>query len=159
MANRLPPFVAKAKTDTADACPESADGQVTTASYVRWLDVSAVRFMVSDDPESGESVVMLFHSCANERIQHMCRDTEAEAEDGVGCLRYEAAVFMPALRALEAAGSKFVRCGDLPLAKEADRIALCEDLRQAGLLELSSQEEIAKSEAAAGCVATGRSHN
>merc|ERR1712216_616398 len=82
--------------------------------------------MISTDPETSETTVMLFHSCSNPREQHMNR--AVEAEEDVGCLRFQASTFLPALKFLLAAGSKYVRVKDLPLLLEDDRVALCENL-------------------------------
>lgn len=156
MSQRLPPAVASAAAApnaqaTVDAASskatgdsikanaskeEGASGAVALDSRVRWLDASAVRAMISTDPETSEPTVMLFHSCANSRGQHMCRDVEAEEE--VGCLRFEAATFMPAIRALCGAGGDFLRCTELPLTDDDDKLALCENLQEAGLLEVVS---------------------
>lgn len=129
MSGRLPPS-AKA---TASTTGKSTPG-INADSKLRWVDISAVRPMLSTDPETSEASVMLFHSFTNDSRHHMCKDTEAEED--VGCLRYEAATFLPAIRMLCAAGTSVIRCGDLPLVDESDKIALCEDLFTAGLLEL-----------------------
>ena len=52
------------------------------------LDPSAVRPMLSTDPETSEATVLLFHSVGNDSGRHMCNAQAAEAEE-VGCLRFE----------------------------------------------------------------------
>mmetsp|Transcript_54620 Transcript_54620/g.97472 ORF Transcript_54620/g.97472 Transcript_54620/m.97472 type:complete len:577 (+) Transcript_54620:35-1765(+) len=131
MAQRLPPPSASSASESTPA-PE-AEG-ITLESKVRWTDPNSVRPILSTDPETSEAQVLLFHSCSNQCGKHMCVDTESDED--VGCLRYEAATFLPALRYLCAAGSSIVRCGDLPLSDEGDRVALCENLVEAGCLEL-----------------------
>lgn len=138
MAQRLPPRAAASASSSSSAGAGQraapAEGTVQLDSKVRWVDPSAVRPMVSTDPETSEATVLLFHSCANDCNRHMCVDTEADED--VGCLRFEASTFLPALRALHGAGAEVVRVGDLPLAEETDRVALCENLIEAGCVEL-----------------------
>mmetsp|Transcript_51592 Transcript_51592/g.160068 ORF Transcript_51592/g.160068 Transcript_51592/m.160068 type:complete len:506 (+) Transcript_51592:1734-3251(+) len=139
MSQRLPPARPSSSNSQGSgsvggrAEKENGAGTVALGDRVRWLDPSAVRAMISTDPDTSEATVMLFHSCANTRGQHMCKAVEAEEE--VGCLRFEAATFLPAIHALYGAGNEFVRCSDLPLADEGDKAALCENLLEAGLLE------------------------
>eukprot|EP00929_Paragymnodinium_shiwhaense_P014192 TRINITY_DN122081_c0_g1_i1.p1 TRINITY_DN122081_c0_g1~~TRINITY_DN122081_c0_g1_i1.p1 ORF type:complete len:656 (+),score=176.94 TRINITY_DN122081_c0_g1_i1:164-2131(+) len=141
MAYRLPPVkpeesetpAPKIEKKEGDDGEEEDASAVSLQSEVRWLDPTAIRPMISTDPESSETTVMLFHSCGNPREQHMNR--AVEAEEDVGCLRFEASTFLPALKFLLAAGSKFVRVKDLPLFLEDDRIALCDNLVTNGLLE------------------------
>jgi lysine-specific demethylase/histidyl-hydroxylase NO66 len=132
MSQRLPPAV---RSEATAAAPKDGTGEalVSLETRVRWLDTSALRALITNDPESSELTVMLFHSCANDQSQHMCR--AVDPEEDVGCLRYEAAVFLPGLRMLCKSGNTYVRCGDLPLAQESDRIALCENLLEAGVVE------------------------
>merc|ERR1719230_2490413 len=85
------------------AAPELAGAgkpadQVTPDTLVRWVDPGHVRAMLGTDPETSEATVMLFHTFDNVPEQHMCQGGEPEEE--VGCLRFEAAFFMPALRVL-----------------------------------------------------------
>eukprot|EP00930_Biecheleria_cincta_P007102 TRINITY_DN10823_c0_g1_i1.p1 TRINITY_DN10823_c0_g1~~TRINITY_DN10823_c0_g1_i1.p1 ORF type:complete len:156 (-),score=40.57 TRINITY_DN10823_c0_g1_i1:39-506(-) len=133
MAQRLPPPTAAAASASSQRVSVD-DGTLKLDSKVRWVDPSAVRLMVSTDPETSEATVVLFHSCNNDCNRHMCVDTEADED--VGCLRFEAATFLPALRALHGAGAEAVRCSDLPLVEATDRVALCENLIEAGCLEL-----------------------
>lgn len=136
-ASRLPPappLPVEAAAADAAAAGQGAAAALTAESRVRLRDLSAVRAMMSSDPETSEAAVMVFHSTANNREAHMNR--MVEAEEDVGCLRFEAATFLPPIRALFAAGAAAVRCGDLPLKEEDDRVALCTNLRDAGLLEL-----------------------
>lgn len=139
MAQRLPPPTAAATASSSSSAgagqrASAEEGSVQLDSKVRWVDPSAVRLVVSTDPETSEATVVLFHSCKNDCNRHMCVDTEADED--VGCLRFEAATFLPALRALHGAGAEVVRCGDLPLPEETDRVALCENLIEGGCLEL-----------------------
>lgn len=128
---------AEAETAPAAAAPSSAKARALgPASRVRWVEPSAARLMLGTDPESSEATVMLFHSCANERGGHMSKPVEGEVEEDVGCLRFEASTFLPALKQLLALGSASIRCADLALQAESDRVALCENLLEAGLLEL-----------------------
>merc|ERR1712183_351333 len=139
MAYRLPPPQAeetkkvKRPKEGKEKEEEEKESEITLECQVRWLDPSAVCPMISTDPETSETTVMLFHSCSNPREQHMNR--AVEAEEDVGCLRFQASTFLPALKFLLAAGSKYVRVKDLPLFLEDDRVALCENLLENGLLE------------------------
>lgn len=126
MTQRLPPRPAAKEKQNSEA--------ITADTKVKWLDPSAVRPMLSTDPETSEATVLLFHSVGNDSGRHMCNAEAAEAEE-VGCLRFEASTFLPALRALHEAGTTAVRCSELPL-DESDSIALCENLLEAGCLEL-----------------------
>lgn len=131
-AGRLPP-----PRPSKSMAPPGNGGdapRVTLDTRVRFVDASAVRPMVSSDPDSSEPTVMLFHTSANSQVTHM--NKAVEAEEDVGCLRFDAATFLPALRMLTSVGSSSVRCGDLPLDEEGDRTALCENLHEAGLLQL-----------------------
>jgi len=128
-AQRLPPPAAGSRHTCTDA-PKT----LTNQSRVRWVDPSAVRLVLGSEPEGSEPTVLLFHSCSNARRQHMCRPTEGEED--VGCLRFEASTFLSALRRLHAIGATSICVGDLPLADEDDRIALCENLCEAGVLEV-----------------------
>lgn len=132
MTQRLPPRPA-----SKEPKEKQSSEAITADTKVKWLDPSAVRPMLSTDPETSEATVLLFHSVGNDSGRHMCNAEAAEAEE-VGCLRFEASTFLPALRALHAAGMAAVRCGDLPL-DESDAIALCENLLDAGCLELCSE--------------------
>eukprot|EP00435_Cladocopium_sp_Y103_P055224 s171_g18.t1 len=131
MTQRLPPR--PASKNPKDPKENSVGEGITAETKVKWLDPSAVRPMLSTDEETSEVTVLLFHSVGNDSGRHMCNAEAAEAEE-VGCLRFEATTFLPALRALHAAGTDAVRCGDLPL-DESDAIALCENLVEAGCLE------------------------
>merc|ERR1712217_646871 len=123
-----------AKTSNPDGTVTELSPALTLDSHVRWVDDSAVRAMLSTDPETSEATVTLFHSCANDHSDHMCRDVEAEEE--VGCLRFEGATFLPGLKTLLGTqDGRAVRCGDLPLSAEDDRVALCQNLVEAGVLE------------------------
>jgi len=139
MHERLPPAPASAAPGGGSAA--SAVEGVTLDARVRWIDASAQRAMLSTDPETSEPTVLLFHSRDNERDGHMSGAALADAEAEVGCLRFEAAIFLPALRALLAlpAGAS-LRCGDLPLQDADDRVALCQNFLEAGLLELTPSE-------------------
>mmetsp|Transcript_110424 Transcript_110424/g.319141 ORF Transcript_110424/g.319141 Transcript_110424/m.319141 type:complete len:602 (-) Transcript_110424:109-1914(-) len=145
MSSRLPTPAAASKPSKpaaakADASGGDEDGGPSLAleASVRWRDPSTVRAMLSTDPETSEATVMLFHSCDNDRGVHMSGASQArEAEEEVGCLRFEAATFLPALRALLALpDGASMRCGEVPLKDEEDRVALCENLVEAGLLEV-----------------------
>jgi len=93
--------------------------------------------MLSIDPETSEATVMLFHSCNNPRDGHMSRTLVDEAEEEVGCLRFEVSTFLPALRKMLALRPGVTtKCGELPLEAEDDRVALCENLLEAGLIEV-----------------------
>jgi len=147
-AQRLPPppvapgaATSASSSDAAAPSTDEAAPAITLDSHVRWVEPSAVRLVLSTDPETSEATAVVFHSCANDRDLHMCKNTD-EDED-IGCLRFEAALFMPALRALHSAGSSSVRCGDLPLDDEDDRTALCENLLEAGVLELAPGQHAA----------------
>lgn len=141
-AQRLPPAPPLPGAHSATPAAEQAGGAsssdaasaVTLDTRLRWVEPNAVRPVLSTDPETSEPTAVLFHSCGNERSLHMCRNTDVDED--VGCLRFEAALFMPALRTLYDAGPLAVRCGDLPLADPEDRTALCENLLEAGVLEL-----------------------
>eukprot|EP00933_Yihiella_yeosuensis_P041101 TRINITY_DN35542_c0_g1_i1.p1 TRINITY_DN35542_c0_g1~~TRINITY_DN35542_c0_g1_i1.p1 ORF type:complete len:579 (+),score=142.50 TRINITY_DN35542_c0_g1_i1:74-1810(+) len=132
MAQRLPPVRSENQEKQEQA-------EVTLDSRVRWVDASAVRPVLSQEPETGEATVVIFHSCANQCDLHMCKDVEAEEE--IGTLRYEASIFLPGLRALCSLGEATIRCGDLPLKDEDDRVALIENLMEAGLLEFAPGQQ------------------
>merc|ERR1719336_1290864 len=140
MSRRLPPAPPSLEgqgSDSAAATGGSVEGSVTLETDVRWVDRSAVRAMLSIDPETSEATVMLFHSCSNPRDGHMSRVLSDEAEEEVGCLRFEISTFLPALRKMLAlAPGVATRCGELPLEAEDDRVALCENLLEAGLIEV-----------------------
>eukprot|EP00927_Polykrikos_kofoidii_P039329 TRINITY_DN33733_c0_g1_i1.p1 TRINITY_DN33733_c0_g1~~TRINITY_DN33733_c0_g1_i1.p1 ORF type:complete len:634 (+),score=121.79 TRINITY_DN33733_c0_g1_i1:74-1975(+) len=150
MSRRLPPCGPGSAALTAPETSGSSAGSLTTTkppltvaldNLVRWADSSATRPVLGTDPETSEATVMLFHSLKNERSHHMSGGSNDPEED-VGCLRFEAAVFMPALRTLCTAYPNFVRCGDLPLSCEDDRIALCENLAAEGLLEVIDKSRL-----------------
>lgn len=127
MSQRGPPAVGERKIANRALQPETR---------VRMRDVSGVRAVLGNDPESSEPTVMVFHSLDNERDQSMCK--ALEDEEDVGCLRFQAAPFLPALRALiDAPVGASICLRDLPLADEGDKMALCENLHDAGLLELA----------------------
>eukprot|EP00448_Togula_jolla_P022690 CAMPEP_0170574592 /NCGR_PEP_ID=MMETSP0224-20130122/3385_1 /TAXON_ID=285029 /ORGANISM="Togula jolla, Strain CCCM 725" /LENGTH=561 /DNA_ID=CAMNT_0010897265 /DNA_START=19 /DNA_END=1701 /DNA_ORIENTATION=+ len=141
MSQRLPPYrdpisgthggpPASSTEEKASAEPSA----MTLEHCIRWVDPAAVRAMISSDPDTGEITVMVFHCFSNERDQHMNR--EIEPEEDVGCIRFEAATFLPAVRALWATGETFLRCRDLPITREDNRISFCEALREGGLIEV-----------------------
>merc|ERR1711879_1114308 len=113
---------------------------VSLGTQVRWVAPSYIRPMMSTDPESSETTVMLFHSFNNEHTDHMNRSLEPE--EVIGCLRFEAATFLAAFRKLFAAKDDIIRCGDMPLPNEEDRIALCKNLLEEGLLEVVSNAAV-----------------
>jgi len=126
MSQRGPPVVGERKIVTQALGPDTK---------VRMRDVFGVRAVLGNDPESSEPTVMVFHSFDNERDQNMCK--ALEDEEDVGCLRFQAAPFLPALRVLiDSPVGTSIRLQDLPLADEGDKVALCENLHDAGLLEL-----------------------
>jgi hypothetical protein len=131
-AQRFPPPPVASSTGAASSSADAAKS-VTLDSKVRWVDPLTVRLVLSADPESSEPTAVLFHSCSNERDMHMCRNTDVDED--VGCLRFDASVFLPALRALHTVGPEAIRCGDLPLADADDKTSLCEVLLEAGVLE------------------------
>lgn len=139
MSQRLPPCVQASCNTVAKEgyVGDASSSRITVDTWVKWVDASAIRLMFSSDPETSEPTVMLFHSFANGRSDHMNR--ELEEEEDVGCLRFEATTFMSALRALHEIGPcGAMLCGALPLKDEGDRVALCENLLEAGLLEVTA---------------------
>lgn len=124
MTQRAPPVVATGKVDKV---------KIDLDSRIRFKNVDSVRPMLGTDPDSSEPTIMLFHCNGNNREEHMNRPV-GEEED-TGCLHFEATTFLAAVRQLVSNGRTFVRCGDLPLKEDSDKIALCENLDEAGLLE------------------------
>jgi len=144
MSLRMPPCcagagnmapMASAFTATGDGTNETEKSKLLEAK-LRWLEPSAIRAMMSTDPDSSEPTVMLFHAHTNSREQHMCQSVEPEED--VGCLRFDAALFLPAIKKLFYAGREFVGCSDLPLQDDDDKVSFVDHLREAGLLELRS---------------------
>jgi hypothetical protein len=144
MSLRMPPCcgdvgnvdcVASASTATGDGSDEIAQAKLFE-TQMRWLQPSAIRAMMSTDPDSSEPTVMLFHAHSNSREQHMCQSVEPEED--VGCLRFDAALFLPAIKKLFNAGTEFVRCSDLPLRDDDDKVSFVDHLREAGLVDLRS---------------------
>lgn len=145
MSSRLPPpakssdsKLSSNRASSSSKNPEDTTSDIDLETAVRWIDVSSVRAMLSTDPETSEATVMLFHSCDNNRGGHMSGSAQsASVEEEVGCLRFEAATFLRAVRALLALPEgASMRCGDIPLKSEEDRVALCENLVEAKLLEV-----------------------
>jgi len=144
MSLRMPPCcgdagnvacVASASTATGDGPDEILKAKLLGAR-LRWLEPSAIRAMISTDPDTSEPTVIIFHAHANSRKQHMCQSMELE--DVVGCLRFDAAMFLPAIKKLISAGTEFVRCSDLPLRDDDDKVSFVDHLREAGLVDLRS---------------------
>lgn len=139
MSQRMPPCLeddSRRPTGSVSAQGDDASSgviKVTPDTCIRWVDASAVRAMMSTDPETSEPTVMLFHSRGNSRDQHMNRAVEPEEE--VGCLRFDAATFLPAIRMLCAAQQEWVRCADLPLTDDNDKALFSASLLEARLLQ------------------------
>lgn len=126
MTQRAPPTV-------TSSTPED-DKKVTTDSQVRFRDVNALRPMLGTDPETSDTTVMLFHSFGNIREEHMNRPID---DEDAGCLHFAASSFLPAIRKLMTSGSSYIRCGDLPINDDNDKIALVENLLENGLLDVA----------------------